>query len=173
MIRELRLGSLTLRMGANAPAAAQARATSSSWSAGMAKKCCAAETSTGGESCISSDTAAHAMRDRVFMLRPSRRQATAAVPSDFSDRGETLSLKCGWRLCVCSVRGPCEPLFTGSCVIRCSACVLYFYGVGAAARTPKISHAWSGEYAWSWQMHRLLSSSSTCGACVRAVCDYS
>ena len=101
------------------------------------------------------------------------RQAAAAVWSDFIDCGETLLLKCGWRLCVCCVHGPCEPLFTGGCVMLCSACVICFPGVAEAARWLMISRAWSGEYAWCWHEHRLLMSVSTCGACVRAVRDYS
>ena len=82
-------------------------------------------------------------------------------------------MKCGWRLCVCCVHGPREPLFTGGCVMLCSACVICFSGVAEAARWLMISRAWSGEYAWCWQEHRLLMNVSTCGACVRAVRDYS
>ena len=50
-------------------------------------------------------------------MRLSRRQAAAAVPSGFIERGETLPLKFGCRLCVCCVHGLCEALCSGGSVI--------------------------------------------------------
>ena len=121
-------------MGVNTLAAAQGRAASPSWSAGTARKRFSAEASTGGVACISSAAARQTMRDRRFAVRLSRRQAAAAVPSGFRENGETLPLKCGCRLCVCCVHGPCEPHCSGGCVIICSACVPCLPRVAAAAR---------------------------------------
>jgi len=87
------LGSRTPWTGANVLAAAQGRATSSSWSASTAKKRFSAEASTGGVACISTAAAHQTMRGRRSAVRTSRRQAAAAVPSEFSDLGERLSLK--------------------------------------------------------------------------------
>ena len=147
-------------MGVNTLAAAQGRAASPSWSAGTARKRFSAEASTGDVACISSAAARPTMRDRRFFVRLSRRQAAAAVPSGFRENGETLPLKCGCRLCVCCVHGPCEPLFTGSSLLLCSACMMSFPGVTAAAIRLTISRAWSGEYTWTWQIHRLLRSTA-------------
>ena len=144
-IHEVMLGFLTPRMGANLLAAAQVVAASSLWSAGVARKRFSAEASTGGVACTLSAAARHTMRDRRSAVRLSRRQAAAAVPSGFNERGETLPLKCGCRLCVCCVHGPCEVLCSGGCVIICSACVSCFPRVAEAAKRLDISRAWSDE----------------------------
>ena len=98
-----------------------------------------------GVACISSAAARQTMRDRRSAMRLSRRQAAAAVPSGFSERGETLPLKFGCRLCVCCVHGLCEALCSGGSVIIWSASVPCFPRVAEAARRLEILREQSGE----------------------------